>query len=78
MDLLREWADSLPVRGLKPRSVWTAIVNPRAFFAWWADEGTVPAHVAKRLEKPRLPKHLPKAFGTEEVTKLLDEAAISP
>ncbi|MGD0575014.1 MAG: tyrosine-type recombinase/integrase [Anaerolineales bacterium] len=75
LELLREWADDLPARGLKVRSCWTAIVNARAFFNWMAEEEITPTHIARRLEKPRLPKHLPKAFTPEQVTKLLDTAA---
>lgn len=75
LELLREWADGLPARGLKVRSCWTAVVNARALFNWMAEEEITPTHIARRLEKPRLPKHLPKAFTPEQVTKLLDTAA---
>ncbi|MGA2112707.1 MAG: tyrosine-type recombinase/integrase [Anaerolineales bacterium] len=75
LPLLREWSDSLAARGLKVRSQWTAIVNARAFYNWAAEEEIIPVNFAKRLEKPRLPKHLPKAFTPEEVTKLMDTAA---
>jgi integrase/recombinase XerD len=75
LPLLREWSDSLAARGLKVRSRWTSIVNIRAFYNWAAQEELIPANPALRLEKPRLPKHLPQALTVDQVTKLLDTVA---
>lgn len=77
IELLREWSDSLSARGLKVRSQWTAIVNVRAFYNWAAEEGLIPSNPAKRLEKPRLPKHLPQALSMDQAQQLLDAAAAS-
>ncbi|MCX6024771.1 MAG: hypothetical protein NTY23_00665, partial [Chloroflexi bacterium] len=48
LTLLREWADSLQAKGLKPRSVWSGVVNARAFFNFCELEGLTETHIARR------------------------------
>ncbi len=52
-------------------------MNCRAFYNWAAQEEIIPTNVSAKLEKPRLPKHLPQALSLEQVQQLLDAAAIS-
>jgi site-specific recombinase XerD len=75
LDTMREWADSLKARGLAPRSVWSGIVNIRAWCNFMEQEGITPTHLARRLERPRLPARLPQALTPEQVNALLDAAA---
>ncbi|MGA2111772.1 MAG: tyrosine-type recombinase/integrase [Anaerolineales bacterium] len=77
IELLREWAEGLQARGLKPRSVWSGVVNVRAFTAWLAEEEITPANIGRRLEKPKLPRRLPKALTLDQVGKILQAAATS-
>ncbi|MBK5211696.1 MAG: tyrosine recombinase [Coriobacteriia bacterium] len=44
----------------------------RSFFSFLVEEGIISQNPAVLLSSPKLPKHLPKALGAEDITALLD------
>jgi integrase/recombinase XerC len=75
LDKLRSWIDGQMARGLKPRSVWSAVVCCQAFWRWLVAEGLVSVSPAARLERPRIPEAIPKALELEEICDLFAAAA---
>ncbi len=69
---LRRYLTTLRDRGLAPRSTARKISAIRAFFAWLAEAGRIPANPAESLRLPKRPRSLPKVLSREEVAALLD------
>lgn len=75
---LRRYLTTLRPRRLAPRTVARKISAIRAFFAWLAESGKIPASPATDLRVPRRPRDLPKVLSQEEVQRLLDYVPDDP
>jgi integrase/recombinase XerD len=58
--------------GRSPRSVARWLVAVRGFYGWLAQEGTIAANPAARLEPPRMWKTLPKVLDGSDVLRLIN------
>jgi site-specific recombinase XerD len=72
---LRAWMDGLIGRGLKPHSIDGAYRTARAFFRWCVAEGLRPDDPTVRLERPSLPRRVPKPLPPEVIQQLINVAA---
>jgi integrase/recombinase XerC len=59
-------------RGLGKASVARALAAVRSWFKWMAKAGVVEANPAALVSTPKLPKHLPRVPGMEELGRVLD------
>jgi integrase/recombinase XerC len=59
-------------RGLTKASVARALAAIRSWFKWMAKTGVVDANPASLVSTPKLPKHLPRVPGIEEMNRVLD------
>lgn len=75
---LREWIDLAIKQNPSPYTIWTKVVLARAFFNWCVREELLSKSPAQQLDKPKLPRHLPKASTDQEVQALLHAAQESP
>ena len=71
---LREWIDLAIKQEPSPYTIWTKVVLARAFFNWCVREKLLSESPAQQLDKPKLPRHLPKASTDQEVRALLQAA----
>jgi integrase/recombinase XerD len=62
---------ALRERGLAPASVARSLVPVRALHRFLAAEGRVAADPTAHVERPRVPRGLPKALSEEDVARLL-------
>ncbi len=62
---------AMRARGLAPASVARALVPVRALYRFLVDEGRLPADPTAHVERPRVPRGLPKALNEDEVGRLL-------
>jgi len=76
--VLRRYLTTLRPRQLAARTVARKISAIRAFFAWQAESGKIPASPAADLRVPRRPRDLPKVLTQEEVQRLLDYVPDDP
>ncbi len=67
-------------RGLGKASVARALAAVRSWFKWMAKAGYVEVNPAVLVSTPKLPKHLPRVPGMEEMNRVMDslEAAATP
>lgn len=65
------WIGELRARGLAPASVARRLVPVRGLHRFLAAEGRIPADPSAGVDKPRVPRGLPKALTEEEVARLL-------
>jgi len=69
-------------RGLTKASVARALAAVRSWFKWLARSGYVEANPASLVSTPKLPKHLPRVPGIEELNRVLNSlsgsAAVDP
>jgi len=72
---LRAWVDGLTARGLKPHSIHGAARAARAFFRWCLAEGLRADDPTLRLERPDLPRRIPKPLPVDVVQQLINVAA---
>ena len=77
LDDLRRWCDGLLARNLAPASRRGAVTTAKIFFRWCVAEGYLEVDPSVRLEKPTLPRRMPRALETGEVLALLNAAAAS-
>lgn len=63
------WLATRPV-GPRSRSAYTSILA--TFFAWLEREEHLPTNPVNRVERPRLPKYLPRPASTEQIHAALD------
>jgi integrase/recombinase XerC len=63
-------------RGLGKASVARALAAVRSWFKWMAKAGVVEANPAALVSTPKLPKHLPRVPGMEELGRVMD--SLSP
>jgi integrase/recombinase XerC len=59
-------------KGLTKASVARALAAVRSWFKWLAKAGLVESNPARLVSTPKLPKHLPRVPGMEEVNRVLD------
>ncbi len=71
---LRGWIDLALKGNPSPYTIWTKVVLVRAFFNWCVREGLLSTSPAQRLDKPKLPRRLPKALSDGETRALLQAA----
>jgi len=71
---LRAWIDLAIKQKLSPNTIWTKVVILRVFFNWCVREGFISTSPAQRLDKPKLPRRLPKALTDQETRALLQAA----
>jgi integrase/recombinase XerC len=69
---IRAYMGALMERGLTKASVARALAAVRSWFKWMAKMGWVGANPALLVSTPRLPKHLPRVPGMEELGRVLD------
>ena len=65
------WIGELRRRGLAPASVARSMVSVRSLHRFLAAEGMVPEDPTAAVDRPRVPRGLPKALTEEEVGRLL-------
>lgn len=66
-----DYVGVLRARGLAPASVARALVPVRALHRFLAAEGRIEVDPAAHVERPRVPRGLPKALSEAEVARLL-------
>lgn len=66
-----DYIGALRARGLAPASVARALVPVRALHRFLAAEGRIDVDPAAHVERPRVPRGLPKALSEEEIARLL-------
>lgn len=69
---IRAYMGVLYERGLTKASVARALAAIRSWFKWLARAGFVEANPALLVSTPKLPKHLPRVPGIEEMNRVLD------
>jgi integrase/recombinase XerC len=69
---IRAYMAVLFERGLTKASVARALAAVRSWFKWLARAGYVEANPAALVSTPKLPKHLPRVPGVEEMNRVLD------
>ncbi len=70
--VIREYLGTLYEKELSKPSVARALAAIRSWFAWLARMGCVEQNPARLVATPRLPKHLPRVPGIEQVNQVLD------
>lgn len=66
-----DWIGELRARGLAPASVARSVVAVRGLHRFLAAEDLADGDPAAAVDRPRVPRGLPKALTEEEVTRLL-------
>jgi integrase/recombinase XerC len=69
---IRAYLGVLFDRGLTKASVARALAAVRSWFKWLARSGHVTANPALLVSTPKLPKHLPRVPGIEELNRVLN------
>lgn len=70
--LIREYLGLLYGEGLAKSSVARALASIRSWFRWLARQGQVELNPARLVATPKLPKHLPRVPGIEQMQQALD------
>lgn len=70
--LIREYLGTLYANNLSKPSVARALAAIRSWFGWLARNGHIEQNPAKLVATPKLPKHLPRVPGIEQVNQVLD------
>jgi integrase/recombinase XerC len=70
--VIREYLGTLYERELSKPSVARALAAIRSWFGWLARMGYVEQNPARLVATPKLPKHLPRVPGIEQVNLVLD------
>lgn len=69
---IREYMEKLYDKKLSKPSVARALAAIRSWFGWLARKGHIEQNPAKLVATPKLPKHLPRVPGMEQVNQVLD------
>jgi integrase/recombinase XerC len=69
---IRAYLGVLFERGLTKASVARALAAVRSWFKWLARSGFVTANPAVLVSTPKLPKHLPRVPGIEELNRVMN------
>jgi integrase/recombinase XerC len=75
---IRAYMGVLFERGLTKASVARALAAVRSWFKWLARSGLVESNPALLVSTPKLPKHLPRVPGMEEMNRVLDSLEQGP
>ena len=75
---IRAYMGTLYDRGLGKASVARALAAVRSWFRWLAKAGLVEQNPALLVSTPKLPKHLPRVPGMEELGRVLDSLGQGP
>jgi len=70
--LIREYLGELYGNGLQKSSVARALASIRSWYRWLARHGYVELNPARLVATPKLPKHLPRVPGVEQMQQALD------
>ncbi len=70
--VIREYLGTLYGKNLSKPSVARALAAIRSWFAWLARKGHIEQNPARLVATPKLPKHLPRVPGMEQVNQVLD------
>src|SRR6185437_3045909 len=70
--LIREYLGTLYAKNLSKPSVARALAAIRSWFGWLARTGYIQQNPARLVATPKLPKHLPRVPGIEQVNQVLD------
>ena len=70
--VIREYLGTLYEKDLSKPSVARALAAIRSWFGWLARKGHIDQNPAKLVATPKLPKHLPRVPGVEQVNQVLD------
>jgi integrase/recombinase XerC len=70
--VIRQYLGNLYERKLSKPSVARALAAIRSWFGWLARKGHIQQNPAKLVTTPKLPKHLPRVPGMEQVNEALD------
>jgi integrase/recombinase XerC len=70
--LVREYLGVLYGKGLQKSSVARALAAVRSWFHWLARQGHVEQDPARLVATPKLPQHLPRVPGMEQMQQVLD------
>jgi len=69
---IRAYLGVLYDKGLTKTSAARALAAVRSWFKWMAKAGVVEANPALLVSTPKLPKHLPRVPGVEELNRVLN------
>ena len=69
---IRAYLGVLYEKGLTKTSAARALAAVRSWFKWMAKAGVVESNPASLVSTPKLPKHLPRVPGVEELNRVLD------
>lgn len=70
--LVREYLGVLYDKGLQKTSVARALAAVRSWYQWMASQGQVEQDPARLVATPKLPQHLPRVPGMEQMAQTLD------
>ncbi|MEO6829181.1 MAG: tyrosine recombinase XerC [Acidobacteriaceae bacterium] len=70
--VIREYLGTLYEKNLSKPSVARALAAIRSWFGWLARMGHIEQNPARLVATPKLPKHLPRVPGMEQVNQVLD------
>jgi integrase/recombinase XerC len=70
--VIREYLGTLYGKNLSKPSVARALAAIRSWFGWLARNGHIELNPARLVATPKLPKHLPRVPGIEQVNQVLD------
>ncbi|HEX4020297.1 MAG TPA: tyrosine-type recombinase/integrase [Acidobacteriaceae bacterium] len=70
--LIREYLGVLYGNGLAKSSVARALASIRSWYRWLARQGHVELNPARLVATPKLPKHLPRVPGIEQMHQVLN------
>lgn len=73
--VIREYLGTLYEKNLSKPSVARALAAVRSWFGWLARKGHIEQNPARLVATPKLPKHLPRVPGMEQVNQILDGMA---
>ncbi len=73
--VIREYLGTLYEKNLSKPSVARALAAIRSWFGWLARKGHIEQNPARLVATPKLPKHLPRVPGMEQINQVLDGMA---
>ncbi len=73
--VIREYLGTLYEKNLSKPSVARALAAIRSWFGWLARTGHIEQNPARLVSTPKLPKHLPRVPGAEQLNQALDAAS---
>jgi integrase/recombinase XerC len=71
--LIREYLGTLYEKNLSKPSVARALAAIRSWFGWLARMGHIDQNPARLVSTPKLPKHLPRVPGAEQLNQALND-----